>query len=94
MVRRTLAAATLTAALMAALAGQALAGHTHLHCLTTPAGTHSIARGVTLHAPHGAFSNLHSNVHLGPFNPSTGLNPLSLVPDTSVPYDCPPSAAP
>ena len=48
----------------------------HLHCLTTPGGTHSIARGVSLQAPHEpALHNLHEHVHLGVFvegdNPNT-----------------------
>ena len=49
----------------------------HLHCLTTPGGTHSIARGVSLHAPHEpALHNLHENVHLGVF--AAGDNPNTL----------------
>jgi hypothetical protein len=47
----------------------------HLHCLTTPGGTHAIAGGVTANAPHNtAFHNFHNNVHTGAFagqNPNT-----------------------
>ena len=94
MVRKTLAAMATTALLLAALAGQAFAHPppTHLHCLTTPGGTHSVARGVTLHANHQtAFHNFHAVVHLGPFNPTTGSNPHPLTPDFTEPYTCPPS---
>ena len=93
MVRRTLVAMAATAALLAGLTGQAM-GHPpgpgqHLHCLSTPNGeTHSIARGVTLMAPHEpAFHNLHDNVHLGAF---VG-HKLTLSPDTTAPFTCPPS---
>lgn len=94
MIRKTLVAMATTALLLAALAGQALAVDQHLHCLTTPSGkVHSIARGVTLMAPHDtAFHNLHGSVHLGPFHPVTGSNPLApLAPDFSAPFTCPPS---
>ena len=96
MLRRTLTAAAATSLLLAGLAGQALAHPpaTHLHCLTTPSGnTHGIARGVTLHANHDvAFHNFHSIVHLGPFHPVDGANPLPpLAPDFTAPYTCPPS---
>lgn len=90
MARRTLAAIGATALLLAAFAGQALAAPQHLHCLTTPTGdVHSIARGVTLHAPHDtAFHNLHGNVHLGAF----ADHPLgSLQADLTAPLTCPPS---
>ncbi len=53
----------------------ALANHTHLHCLTTPGGTHAIAGGLTANGPHDAFSRFHLQVHLGaltnPNNPVT-----------------------
>ncbi len=96
MLRRTIAAMGATALLLAALAGQALAHPppTHLHCLTTPNGdTHSIGRGVTLHANHEtAFHNFHALVHLGPFHPITGANPLApLSADLTEPFTCPPS---
>jgi hypothetical protein len=47
----------------------------HVHNLTTQSGnTHSIAGGVTSHAPCTAFLNVHNNVHLGvlaaPDNPN------------------------
>lgn len=93
MVRRTLVAMAATALLLAALAGQALAHPPgpgqHLHCLFTPNGeVHSIARGVTLMAPHEpAFHNLHANVHQGAF---VG-HPLALGADTTAPFACPSS---
>lgn len=71
------------AALILALAS-ALVGATpaladvpvHLHCLTTPGGTHSIARGLTANAPHNAFTGFHFQVHLGALaNPN---NPVSV----------------
>ena len=37
----------------------------HLHCLTTPGGTHSIAGGLTANGPHDAFTRFHFQVHLG-----------------------------
>ena len=47
----------------------------HLHCLTTPGGTHAIAGGLTANAPHDAFTGFHFKVHLGaltnPNNPVT-----------------------
>ena len=92
MLRRTIAAIGATALLLAAFAGQALAHPppTHLHCLTTPGGVHSIARGVTLMASHEtAFHNLHGNVHLGAFGPGHPLGPLSA--DLTEPFTCPPS---
>ena len=88
MVRRTLVSMGATALLMAAFAGQALAHPpTHVHCLTTPGGTHSIARGVTLHAPHSpAFHNLHFIVHAQVF----ADHPLGpLVPDFGPTFECP-----
>jgi hypothetical protein len=76
---RALLALGLAVALIAALAGQALAVDPHLHCLTTPAGNeHSIARGVTFMAPHApAFHSFHSHAHLGAFEDE---NPLSVRP--------------
>ena len=70
---------TLAIALIAALAGQALAVDPHLHCLTTPNGNeHSIARGVTFEAPHvPAFHAFHSGAHVGAFNDE---NPLVVRP--------------
>jgi hypothetical protein len=60
----------------------------HLHCVTTPGGTHAIAGGVTNHAPHDtAFHNLHGNVHLGAF----ATNPIDIAVDSTQPYTCPPS---
>ncbi|HJW47827.1 MAG TPA: hypothetical protein VJ726_00260 [Candidatus Limnocylindria bacterium] len=48
----------------------------HLHCLTTPGGTHSIARGLTANGPHDAFTRFHFQVHLGALtNPN---NPVSV----------------
>jgi len=77
MIRRTLSAFALASLLLVALAGQALAAPLHLHCLTTPGGTHSIGRGVTMNAPHDpAFDALHTNVHVGAFS----MNPNTLVP--------------
>lgn len=68
------------AAGLAALAGlllmpaSAAAVPLHLHCLTTPGGTHSIGQGVTAEAPHDtAFHNLHFNVHVDVF--MAGKNP-------------------
>jgi hypothetical protein len=55
---------------------QASAVAPHLHCLTTPGGTHAIALGVTHHAPHETLENFHSNVHLGVF--VNGNNPNTL----------------
>jgi hypothetical protein len=62
---------------LAAMAAGPVAGDTvtrHLHFLTTPSGkTHSIARGVTYHAPCVAFLNLHEIVHETVFGtPATG----------------------
>jgi hypothetical protein len=46
----------------------------HLHLLTTPNGTtHTIARGLTFHAPCTAFLNFHEMVHETVFGtPATG----------------------
>ena len=69
------------------VAAPATAAPTHLHCVTTPNGNvHSIAQGVTLHAPHEpAFESFHSNVHLGPGAPF--ITSFDLTP----PFTCPPS---
>jgi hypothetical protein len=80
MARRLLTAIAATALLTAALAGQALAHPpTHLHCMSLENGnTHSIARGVTLQAPHNAFENLHFIVHstvLTASHPTGGVTP-------------------
>ena len=100
MIRRTVLAAFATAALLTALAGQAIAHPppTHLHCLTTPNGeVHAIGMGATLTAVrnpafHPGFENLHSNVHVGAFHP-TAQHPLgTLTADFTAPYTCPPSA--
>lgn len=48
----------------------------HLHCLTTPGGTHAIAGGLTANGPHDAFTGFHFRVHLGALmNPN---NPISV----------------
>jgi hypothetical protein len=75
---RAFVALSLAAALTAALAGQTLAVDPHLHCLTTPSGNeHSIARGVTFHAPHvPAFHSFHGHAHLGGFDSDHPLFPL------------------
>jgi hypothetical protein len=63
---------------LALMPASASAVPAHLHCLTTPGGTHSIARGVTLNAPHeSAFHNLHENVHVDVF--VAGQNPNTLI---------------
>lgn len=95
MVRKTLVAMAATALLLTAFAAQALAHPppTHLHCLTTPGGVHSIARGVTLHANHEtAFHNLHSKVHQGAFadHPLGPLDADFLREDQTV-FTCPPT---
>lgn len=90
MVRRSLAVVAATAALLAALSGQAVAVPTHIHCLTTPNGNvHSLGRGVTLNEQHDtAFHNLHGHVHQGAF----ADHPLgTLSADFTAPYTCPPS---
>lgn len=51
----------------------------HVHELTTSSGkTHSVAGGVSEHAPCTAFLNFHNNVHLDVF--MDGPNPHSLTP--------------
>ncbi len=75
----------LIAALILALAST-LAGSTpaladvglHLHCLTTPGGTHSIAHGLTANGPHHAFSNFHFQVHLGAFANNSANSPVTV----------------
>jgi hypothetical protein len=49
----------------------------HLHCFTTPGGTHAIAQGVTANAPQHAFENFHFQVHLGA---TAGQNPNTVTP--------------
>jgi hypothetical protein len=76
-------------ALLAVLgAAPASAVPPHLHCVENASGnTHSIARGVTLHAPHeSAFHNFHGNVHLGAF---AGNNPNVISADLTAPFTCP-----
>jgi hypothetical protein len=74
------------------LAGPALASEApvtrHLHTLTTPNGdTHTIAYGLTFHAPCVAFLNFHEIVHETVFGtPATGAlknpnGPLVPVPE-------------
>ena len=90
MVRRTIVALAVSAALLAALGGQAVAVPVHLHCMTTANGdVHSLGRGVTLNAPHdSAFHNLHGQVHLGAF---VGHPLGTLSADFTAPFTCPPS---
>jgi hypothetical protein len=57
----------------------------HLHCFTTPGGTHAIAVGVTANAPQRAFENFHFNVHLGA---TAGQNPNTVTP-TAPTASCP-----
>jgi hypothetical protein len=88
---RKLALTLLAAASLALMGVSPAVGHpppTHLHCVMTPSGKiHSVARGVTLNAPHEpAFHNFHAGPHVGP-----GLNHF-FAPDFTAPYTCPPSA--
>jgi hypothetical protein len=48
----------------------------HLHCLTTPGTTTTIAGGLTANAPHDAFTGFHFKVHLGALSNPT--NPISV----------------
>jgi hypothetical protein len=85
---RKLALTSLAAASLALVGVSPAAGvDTHLHCVKTPSGKiHSVARGVTLNAPHeSAFHNFHGGPHSGP-----GLNHFSGA-DFTQPYTCPPS---
>jgi hypothetical protein len=79
--------ATASLVLMSAGTAAAHPPDTHLHCVMTPSGKlHSVAQGVTLHAPHEtAFHNLHDHPHVGP-----GL-PFFTSADFTAPYTCPPT---
>ena len=77
----------LIAALILALASTligaspALAVPAHLHCLTTPGGTTTVAGGVTANAPHDtAFHNFHGNVHTGAFANNSASSPVTIAP--------------
>jgi hypothetical protein len=66
--------------LVGALAAASPAGAVprHVHSITTPAGTHEFAGGVSFHAPCTAFLNLHENVHLAVFASGTNPNGISV----------------
>ncbi len=76
--RRTLAALTLALAWTVSTATPAFAVTRHLHCLTTPGGTHAIAGGLTANAPQGAFDNFHFNVHQGAFVNNSPSSPVTI----------------
>lgn len=89
MKKRALFSTAAAFGLATALAAPALAFPQHLHCLTLPNGNVvAVAGGVTSNDAHDtAFHNFHLNVHTGV--PGTG--PLTITPDTTAPFTCPPS---
>jgi hypothetical protein len=78
--RRLIVSALAVAALLIPAASANAQVQRHVHNLETPNGeTHSIAGGVTFHAPCTAFLDFHNNVHLAVF--ASGKNPHPLSPD-------------
>ncbi|HKY50475.1 MAG TPA: hypothetical protein VJP45_04395 [Candidatus Limnocylindria bacterium] len=73
--RALVAATALALASLVAGTTPALAVDRHLHCLTTPGGTTTIAAGLTANGPQAAFDQFHFQVHFGalanPNNPVT-----------------------
>jgi hypothetical protein len=84
--KRTASILAAAATIAAVSATPAVAVPTHLHCMTNASGnTHSIARGITLQAPHDTLHNFHENVHTGAF---AGTNPQIITADLTEPYSC------
>jgi hypothetical protein len=93
---RKVLVATVAAAALAAMAGEAQAQGVprHFHLLSTPSGdTHAIAGGLTTNAPCQAFLNFHGLVHMDVFGTPTveGRHPLGpLAAQVVMPIDsCP-----